>query len=268
MHSPRTIRGKPQVAKEDIKKSLRTVGLAGGDVVFVHSSLSSFGHVKGGADAVIDALLEAVEPSGTVVVPTFTWGKFHDKQTAVFDLENTPSDVGRITEVFRKRPRAMRSRHICHSVAAIGPHGPQIMADGVSSLGPGSAFDQLHQLDSWYLLLGVDFGVCTALHMVEEYMEVPYRQYRDFKACTVILPDGRQVPCESTEYLRKPGYRNDFAKMGEVFWAEGILKTAQVGLAKITNARIRDIFAVTRKCLEKDIGFLLTEESRRLLHSR
>jgi len=40
--------------------------------VVVHSSLSSFGYVEGGADAVIDALEEVITPEGTLVMPTFS----------------------------------------------------------------------------------------------------------------------------------------------------------------------------------------------------
>lgn len=45
------------VRKEDIKAGLRKSDLKKGDSLGVHSSLSSFGRVEGGADAVIDALL-------------------------------------------------------------------------------------------------------------------------------------------------------------------------------------------------------------------
>ncbi len=55
-------RDKVHIAKDDIKKGLTSVGLNHGNVVLVHSSLSSFGYVEGGADAVIDALLEIVGP--------------------------------------------------------------------------------------------------------------------------------------------------------------------------------------------------------------
>ena len=65
-------RDKVHVTKDNIIKGLTSVGLNQGNVVLVHSSLSSFGYVEGGADAVIDALLETVGPAGTVVVPTFS----------------------------------------------------------------------------------------------------------------------------------------------------------------------------------------------------
>jgi len=63
---------KIHVTKEDIKRGLETLGLKNGDSVGVHSSLSSFGYVEGGANAVIDALLEVVGPEGTIVMPTYS----------------------------------------------------------------------------------------------------------------------------------------------------------------------------------------------------
>lgn len=58
------------VLKEDIKNGLRKLGIKKGDVIGVHSSLRSFGYVKGGAKAVIDALLEVVGKEGTIAMPT------------------------------------------------------------------------------------------------------------------------------------------------------------------------------------------------------
>jgi len=248
------------VNRDDIRIGLAEVGLRPGDVVFVHSSLSAFGHVEGGADAVIDALLESVGASGTVAVPTFTWGNFHDQDAVVFDVAATPCEVGRIPEVFRRRPGAVRSHHVCHSVAAIGPRALELMGEGVRSFGEGSTFDALYRLDSWCLLLGVTFGVCTALHSVEERMQVPYRYYRYFHGSTVILPGGREVASRSVEFLRRDGYENCFEKMGGVFEEAGILRTAVVGKATLTNARIRDIVDTAGKLVAADPYFLVGDD--------
>jgi len=257
---------KPHVTQDDILAGLREVGLGEGDVVLVHSSLSAFGRVDGGADAVIDALLDAVGESGTVVVPTFTWGANHDATGVTFDVKHSSckGEVGIIPETFRLREDARRSTHICHSVAAIGPHTDAVMG-GPSSFGEGSTFHQLYELDAWCLLLGVEFTSCTELHAVEEYMRVPYRHHRDFPQSTVILEDGTEVPSDSIEFLREPGYINDFAKMRGVFEPHGVMRTATVGEALLTNTRIRDIFDVTVAYMKEDIGFLLNEESRERL---
>ncbi len=252
----------PQVTKEDVKRGLAEVGIREGDLLFCHSSLSAFGHVDGGADAVIDALLEAVGSAGTIVVPTFTWGSNHAKAVAVFDVANDPSEVGKITEVFRLRPGAMRNEHVCHSVAAIGPQAEAVMGDSVRPFAGDASLYRCYELDSWYLLMGCGFGSATALHTVEEMAQVPYRGYRDFEGSTVIRPDGTEAPARSVEYLMEDGLGNDFQKMGDVFASEGILRQATVGKATITNARIRDVIDHGLAHMERDILYLLSAEAK------
>jgi aminoglycoside 3-N-acetyltransferase len=56
----------------DLLERWRRLGLRNGMALIVHSSLSSLGHVEGGAAAVVASLRHAVGPMGTIVVPTFT----------------------------------------------------------------------------------------------------------------------------------------------------------------------------------------------------
>src|SRR3990172_2881619 len=67
----------------DIVLGLRSIGLTGESVVIVHASLSSFGRVRGGAAALLGALLWTCD---TVVMPAFTW------QTMVWPLEGPPDN--------------------------------------------------------------------------------------------------------------------------------------------------------------------------------
>ena len=110
----------PVVSRSEIRDGLLSMGIEPGAVVLVHSSLSAFGYVDGGADAVIDALLEALGPSGTLVMPTFTWGAFHAQKRVEFDVRNTPCETGRIPETFRMRPGVLRDVHVCHSIRRPG----------------------------------------------------------------------------------------------------------------------------------------------------
>ena len=52
------------LTREDIRFSLELMGIRPGDVLLVHSALSSIGYVEGGADSVIDAFCDAVGPEG------------------------------------------------------------------------------------------------------------------------------------------------------------------------------------------------------------
>ena len=251
---------RPTITKPDIVAGLHRLGVSSGDVVFAHSSLSAFGWVAGGADAVIDALLDSVGTEGTVVLPAFTWRKYHAiTEPVVFDLasESVKEEVGIIPETFRQRPGALRSMHLCHSVSAIGSRAPDVMGDGVKSFGAGSTFHQLEMLDAWYLFLGAPMSTCTALHHVEDLMQVPYRYYRNFQGSVVVLPDGVRQPCRSVEFLPMPGTRQDFLKMEPVFAKHGALRMTVVGSAKVMNLCMRDLVRVGIQCLEQDIEFLL-----------
>ena len=77
--------------------------------------------------------------------------------------------------------------------------------------------------------------------------------------------DGTEVPSRSIEFLRYSGYVNDFGKMRAVLERHGVLNVTTIGAAEVINVRIRDIFDITRKYMEEDIGFLLDEQSRRKL---
>lgn len=61
------------ILKEKIVQKLREVGLEKGDVVMVHTSLKQMGYVCGGAQTVIEALMEVVGKDGTIMMPTQSW---------------------------------------------------------------------------------------------------------------------------------------------------------------------------------------------------
>lgn len=132
------------------------------------------------------------------------------------------------------------------------------MGDGVKSFGKGSTFDRLEDLDAWYLFLGASMQSCTALHHVEDLMQVPYRYYRDFKGSTIVMSDGTRQPCHSVEFLKKPGFRNDFMKMEPLFNEHGVLRTTTIRAAAVMNLRIRDLVRVAVRHLKNDIEFLLS----------
>lgn len=106
------------VTKEDIIAGLRRLGIQNGDLVGVHSSLSSFGYVAGGAETILEALFEAVGHAGTIVMSTYLVGpplelteadiangiSWKIKRLAFDDL-NTPSGMGVIADTFRRLPR-------------------------------------------------------------------------------------------------------------------------------------------------------------------
>ena len=107
------------VTKKDVAETLKNLGIKNGDILLFHSSLKSFGQTENGADTIIDGILEAVGKNGTAVAPTLVQKDFSNAYKN-WDINTSPSDVGFITETFRKRPNAIRSNQATHSVSAIG----------------------------------------------------------------------------------------------------------------------------------------------------
>lgn len=112
------------VDKNNIVADLTQLGLKQGDVVIVHTSLKSIGYVCGGAQTVIEALIEVVTSEGTIVMPTQSW-KNLDPETGVhwnadesdwdkirenwpaYDKQITPTNtMGAVAEMFRQWPGA------------------------------------------------------------------------------------------------------------------------------------------------------------------
>lgn len=52
-----------------LQQQLHTLGIKTGDNIIVHSSLRSMGWIAGGTQAVVEALMETVTRTGTIVMP-------------------------------------------------------------------------------------------------------------------------------------------------------------------------------------------------------
>ena len=167
------------------------LGVRRGGIVLVHSSLSALGFVPGGAETVVAAMLDAVGPSGTVVMPTHTW-EWMDQGERTFDVRATPSCVGIITEQFRKLPHAIRSLHPTHSVAAIGPMAAELMADhqkAASPCGEGTPYMRILE-QGQVLLLGVGLQYNTVFHTIEAMTQAPYLLSDVADQFTILDEDG------------------------------------------------------------------------------
>ncbi len=242
----------------DITRALRTLGLVPGDLVLVHSSLSSFGYVDGGADAVIDALLTAVAPDGTVLVPTLTGSEQLDADhPPIYDPDETPSWTGRIPETFRRRPEAVRSLHPTHSVAAIGARARELTAGHEHSLtpcGPDSPYGRLARSGGYILLIGVGHEVNTTFHLVEETVGVPYHMQPGLVAAQVI-ERGRARTIHLM--LHRYGSPREFGRLELALRERGIQRDGQIGQAHVRLVDAGRMVDLACQALRQDPAILL-----------
>ena len=112
------------ITKQKLIEDLKKIGIKSGDSVLVHSSLSKIGFVVGGPETIVNALFEVVGETGTLLFPSFPAkgrNKTYLEEHPFFDIVNTPSQMGSVTEYFRKLPNVFRSFHPTDAVCAKGP---------------------------------------------------------------------------------------------------------------------------------------------------
>lgn len=181
----RTVGG--PVTVDRLKEDLARLGVRAGDVLLVHSSLSSLGYVPGSAQAVLEALVSVSGSTGTVTVPTFTgqlsdpanwsnppvpksWFDAIRSRMTAFDPARTPGyRMGAISEQVRTTPGAARSAHPHVSFAALGHESHNIIEPHPIEvwLGEGSPLQRLYDRDAKVLFLGTTYETCTAFHLAE-----------------------------------------------------------------------------------------------------
>jgi len=244
------------VNENDIYSALKKLGISSGDCVIVHSSLSSFGYVEGGADAVIDALLKTLWPHGTLVMPTLCQ-RDKDLRFETWDIAKSPSDVGHVTEVFRRRWDSVRSDHPTHSVAAIGPMAEEITAGhGQASGRPGpwgdaafavdSPWQKLCDLNAKIILVGVDFTKNTMVHMVEHL--IVERAFNRFP------PEKREAKVEALWGWQKHGVwpAYDRLKLQAEMDNRGLISRVNCGSGVITAVCAGPFVEVSLSIMEAD----------------
>jgi aminoglycoside 3-N-acetyltransferase len=221
-----------EVTRRDIADGLARLGVAAGDALLVHSSLSAFGWVEGGADAVIDALLESVGGDGTVLLPTHTWRDV-GRENPVFDVRKTPGCVGRIPEVFRKREAAYRGLHPTHSCAGIGPMTRDLLRDHetqVTPCGSKSPYQRLMDCGGKIVFLGVTLFVNTSFHALEETACVPW-VLDQFEELFTIDHDGDRIRVPSRRHAG--GLRRAFEQMEPTLLETGAMVKGTIGEATV-----------------------------------
>lgn len=256
MNTKKSIPQFPIVQKHDIIIGLKSLGLSPGDIVMVHSSLSSMGYVVGGADTVIDAFLEVIGPTGTLVMPTLCQ-KDKERRFQTWNIATSPSDVGRITETFRLRPGVIRSDHATHSVAAFGPRAIEITSGhktawgrpgpwGEAAFGHGSPWEKFYELNVRYVFLGVTMRVNTMRHFI---------QSRIVEDCLNTAPPERQQALRARiQGWYTPGVwpNYDDTKMEAILNMLGLIKVVKIGAADVMMLQARDLVDRSRRILESD----------------
>ncbi len=234
------------ITRQQIIDQLRANGITEGMTLMVHSSLRAFGYVCGGAQTVVDALLEVVGYEGTIVVPMQSPDNsepayWQNPPIAInlFDVvrkshpsfhvnHSDVSKMGIISESIRRREGSVMTHHPSAAFCAMGKYARFICRhhDLDFPLGKESPLGACYDLKAQVLLLGVGYDSCTALHLAES-----------ISSKRAVILQGGAVESSGgriwQKYLDIDYDSDDFKHIGLVLEHKNLVKNFMIGKAQV-----------------------------------
>lgn len=235
------------ITKQDIIKGLLDLGLKSGDEIEVHSSLSSFGYVDGGAETVIAALKEVVGENGSIFMPALRLSKElplteKDKSLGITNkIQILPENCGNsamgvIADTFRQMPDTITNDGIFR-ISAWGKSANEVK-DGLQYL--------IHN-GGKALMLGVDIYKLTAMHYVEDLFPDDIKNAFPLsdEINRIYPPDKWFI--EAGTFSVKPWYT-----IQSMAYEKGVIKDGIIGNSKIMFFDIWDVVGLYEQELKNN----------------
>ncbi len=208
----------------------------------VHCRMSALGHVVGGAETVVNALLDVVGPGGTLMAytgwqdePPDDLGDLDEESRRVYLEEHPPYDPrvalarrdhGRVPEALRTWPGARHSGHPEAGVAAVGPLADALTAGHPydDAYGAGTPYARLVELGGQVVVLGAPLATVTLVHHAEAVAEVPGKRRVSYGS--PVIEDGERLWRTFSDIDTSEGALPYERVLGEEDYVEHIARSA------------------------------------------
>lgn len=243
---------------ESYLEFIKSADISKGDTVYLVSDITKLGleAYRNGErldmNKIINVLMEMVGEEGNLLFPVFSWDFCRGKG---FDVRNTKSTCGSLTEASRRRTEFRRTKHPMYSFMVWGKDSDYLCGfDNIDSWGEDTIFEWLDTVDAKCLSLGVHtlYGF-TGSHHMEQKIGVYYRYNKEF---TGEYTDEEGVVTTRTYsmYVRDldiNALEIDEKPLGKIMEQEGTSKVHYYGKVPMCVFNIRDAYTV----YEKDIRY-------------
>lgn len=246
---------------DDLMRAVRHSGVREGDLINVKASLSEIGYVVGGAETLVDALVQAVGPSGTLVFDSFvkTFPLPLSKTDAARVVEHdAPTYAGAVAAAAIRHPMARRSLHPTQKFVAIGAKADELLDGHVAGAYAYDVLRKMAEVGGRNFKIGSDakvVGVGTthvAIGLLGLKQRLPRRgvNYRD--------GDG------SVRFFERDwagGCPRGFRKFDSIYEQEGaVLQVGRVGDAVTKLTDMATTLGIEMRLLTEDPRFLLCDD--------
>lgn len=163
---------------DQLVQAFLSIGIQKGDVLALHSSLSSLGNVEGGADTVIEALQEVVTEKGTLLMPTHSGNLSCYMNVGYHPAKSGCKEItGIIPDTFWRKEGVLRSKHPSHSTAAWGNQAHWFLehhSPATYAFEKNTPFHKVAMAGGKILLLGVKNTRNSSIHVSEYLADASY----------------------------------------------------------------------------------------------
>ena len=251
------------LTEEDFRKILAVdLGLAAGDLVYVHSGMDGL-NLAFPFYRILFLIQEVIGPRGTVLFPTYPNHRMSSyeylQQGKIFDVRRTPSYTGILTEFARRQRGAVRSLHPTKSVCAIGPAAKEITSTHHLSPYPydtGSPYYRLIAGGGRIIGLGattnyISFGYCVDDALKEKF---PVRVYHDeVFAAPCINYEGERVIVETYAHDMSTTVHPDMPVFMRTYISEAACRDLNIRGMKFFRASAPKLFQEMMSLAERNI---------------
>jgi len=242
--------------KQSLLSNLSTLGIDPAGTLMVHISCRAVGKVEGRGDTMLDALSDYMRP-GLLVLPSHTWNNV-TADNPVMDVLHTPTCVGVLTEMFRKRPGVLRSLHPTHSLAALGKDARAFLSGEERMQTPcakHSAYYKLWERDAQILLIGVSFIRNTFIHGIEEWDGAQGTISPAIGDYYVVNYEGNRLHTPQYRHCARLGSET-FSKLEPEAQRQGVLSLGRFGDATARFIHARPLRTMVAAILKDDPLYL------------
>ena len=232
---------------EQLSHQWHKSGVQKGDCILLHSNVKRWYKkiFKTGDKAplatILNSFIEALGEKGTLIIPLFN---FDFTSGSTFDMRNTPSQMGSLTEYARKITNSVRSGHPVYSFCAFGKYASEITSiNNLSAYSEESPFGFLKKVGGKIAILDLeDQDSMTFYHHVEEICGVEYRFMKKFKSDYIDQKGKKILQKKYLIYVRdiEKGVLTHVNPTGEGMWDEGIYEGDRPGI----NSGLRTASAI------------------------
>lgn len=248
----------------ELKNALQQLGVERGDTLLVHSKIKFNSGFSGNPQDVIDCVLDVIGEEGNLLMMSLPYGSStleYLQKNEVFDVKKTPSRMGIITEIFRRKKGVVRSLHPGHPVLAYGKDAGRIVKDHekcLYSCGKGSPFDAFTSLDGKILFFDTTFRPITYIHYIEDLIKdrLPFPLYTAEPISSLARGyDGKEIVIKTFPFDRFVFENRNSLILGKYMEKDNRLKRKKLGRTELILIKAEEAIRCTYKMLGENRYF-------------